>query len=212
LINIKGFVVPVTAVSVDPDQNVWLTNNATSSLNGIAVMQNIGTLSSPNYSTSNVLAASLPSLSASGISFVAGSPFTAYVANSQSTAGFTTVTPTVTGAEVTALNVGTHVTGGAGPVNNRTDGNGIVWAADGADVAKYTPTASSVVSVAPCTYPATTISTSCTGVPYSGINSLSIDATGSVWFLSPGSGTASEMIGAAAPSWPLLSLGTLGKP
>jgi len=210
LINIKGYIAPVSAVSVDPDQNIWFTTSSTSPSNAVNVMQNIGTLGSPNYSTSNILSASLPSLSASGISFVAGSPFTAYVANSQSTAGFTTVTPTVAGAEVTAVNVGTHVTGGSGPANNMTDGNGTVWAADNADVAKYLPTSSTVVQLTPCVYASGT--GSCAGVPYSGINTVAIDAAGSVWFLSPGSGTASEMIGAAAPTWPLLSLGTLGKP
>ncbi|MEO7030364.1 MAG: hypothetical protein ABI147_13285 [Acidobacteriaceae bacterium] len=210
---IAGVNAPVNAVAVDPDQNIWVTNSSATNpaANAILVVQNTGTTAAPSYSTSNILGASIPNLGVSGVSFVTASPYSAYIANSSSTPGLTLVVPTVSGAEVTNLNVGTATSVGNGPVNNQTDGNGVIWAADGADIVEFTPTASVVTRLTPCRLGS--ISTrQCEGVPYAGIQSVSIDSAGSVWFLASGTGSASEMIGAAAPTVPLLSLGVLGKP
>jgi hypothetical protein len=208
----KGLLAPVTSISVDPDQNIWLTTNAANSSNGVGALENTGTVAAPTYAAASYVAAPLANLSASGISFAGtSSSFTGYVANTGTTPGITPVTPVISGAAVTSLTPGTHATDGTAPVALATDGANVVWTADGANLVKYTP-GGSAITLVPCVVPVVTTNTACTTTPYSGIQSVSIDSTGSIWFVSSASGTVSEMIGAATPAWPLLSLGLLGEP
>ncbi len=214
-INVRLLSGTVGAIAVDPNQNIWATTFTNDANNAVTVLENVGTLAAPAYAQSAVVKAyDFQGSFASGISFVAASPYNAYVANLSNTPGLTLFNATVSGARVTNVtNSGTHITAGTTSTsNNETDGNGIIFAADGAHVVKYTPGATAAISLTPCILPPVPTNAACLPNPYSGVQSLSIDSAGSVWFSAVGSGTVSEMIGAAAPAWPLLPLGILGKP
>lgn len=210
---LKSLLAPVTAVAIDPNQNVWLTTDSQTSTNAINVVENLGTAAAPSYSTSNFLTTSVPNFDVSGVSFIqtnANGAYVAFVANTTNP-GFTKATPTLVGAEVASVSLGSHVGTTPAPVNNESDGAGTVWAGASTTLVKF-QTVGGVVSLTPCTFPATTSNTTCTSSPYTGIRSVSIDASGSVWFSAAGSGTVSQAIGIAAPTWPLKALGILTKP
>jgi hypothetical protein len=208
----RGLLAPVTAVAIDPNQNVWVTTASTTTANALGIVQNTGTAAAPTYSSSNFLNVPIPSLDVSGVSFVSGtaSPYIAFVGNSTGP-GFTKATPALNGALVTSVVVGSHVATTPVPVNNQSDGAGTIWAGASTSLLKFQPTGS-VVSLTPCTFATTTSNTTCSAGAYTGLQSVSIDAAGSVWFSAAGSGTVSQVIGAAAPTWPLKSLGLLVKP
>jgi hypothetical protein len=205
---------PVSVVAVDPNQNIWSAVSSNSGTNAVNTQQNMGTVAAPSYTGTGTLKTFLFQGSfTSGISFISGSPYTAYVSNLIASAGITKFVPTVTGNEVTAVsNSGQISTGANTPTSNQSDGAGIIWAANGNSVAKFTPGAASIVNLNPCTVSTFVSNVSCTASPYSAVQSISIDSAGSVWFLSSATGTVNQLIGAAAPTWPLLSLGQLGEP
>jgi len=207
----RSLLAPVTAVAIDPAQNVWFTTPSPN--NAINVVQNLGTTAAPSYSPSNLLTVNVPSQGVSGVSFttsISSAPYLAFLGNTTSP-GFTKATPTVTGSAVTSIALSSHIATTPVPVNNESDSAGTIWAPASTTLIKFQP-AGTLVSLTPCTFPTTTTNTTCTPSAYSGIQSLSIDASGSVWFSAAGSGTVSQLIGAAAPTWPLKSLGLLTKP
>ena len=204
-------------LSIDPDQNIW-----TAAATTLSVLQNTGTAAAPTYSASDLLTDTTGGSPAIGITFTgASAPYTAYVSSYNTTAGIQPYTPTYTGAEVTALgqgalnNVSTTITGS---YQNEADGTGNIWLADvnSHSIIQYNPTASTPTAYRyePCigaNSPATT--TTCTSVFVTGKPfTVAIDSAGSIWTAAQAGGNVVQIIGSAAPTWPLLSLGKTGKP
>jgi len=126
------------------------------------------------------------------------------------------------------------------PKRLQVDGNGVIWIMDAYGVHAYASTLSTpafiseetsasngsagfapcIPSTTTCTYPDNlgTINSGATGsYAYSGAKSVAIDSTGSVWWTTPdttvGNTNANmliQMIGTAAPTWPLLAKQTPG--
>ena len=206
----------VTAIAIDPNQNVWLDTTGTS----VYVIQNTGSTAAlggtPSYSASSVLIGTATITPTVGITFAgtSASNYTAYV----SAVGIEPFTFTLAGAnniEVTALTAGTKVVGNlAGSYYNQADGTGNIWIADqnSHSVQAFNPTLGTSYKIKPC---ANIASNTCSTIwstlkPYN----VAIDSAGDVWVPSPTitTGFIQEIIGAAAPTWPLLSLGKLGQP
>ena len=83
------------------------------------------------------------------------------------------------------------------------------WAADGTDVIKYTP-AGLPIALAPCTFATVTTNATCNSTPYAGIQSLSIDSTGThlvpelyIGYCQPGDRRCNPRM-AAAVAWSFL--------
>jgi len=199
-------------LSIDPDQNIW-----TAAATTLSVLQNTGTASSPSYSSSNLLTDTTGGSPAIGITFTGTGPYTAYVSSYNTTAGIQPYTPTYTGAEVTALgqgtlnNVSSTITGS---YFNEADGAGNVWLADANShsVIQFNPTNTTAYRYEPCLYVAGTTN-ACTNIFTTGKPfTVSIDSAGSIWVTAQAGGNVVQIIGSAAPTWPLLSLGKTGKP
>ena len=206
-----------TGLAIDPNQNVWITAST-----ALSVWPNTGTSAIPAYAVSLVTATTSIS-PATGITF-AGSPYVAYIDGYTTTPGIEAYTPTITASTPTITNLsgggtsnpnegGNPAIGGA--YTNEADGNGIIWLADtnSHSIVEYTPGATPTASrLIPCGNIASGV---CGTGGVFGANkpySLSIDSTGSIWSGDPASNVVIQIIGSAAPTWPLLSLGLTGKP
>ncbi len=200
-------------LSIDPSQNVWTANS-----NALLILQNTGTLAAPTYATSSLLTAS-PAPSGNpvvGITF-AGNPYVAYASSYTpvATAGVQAFTPTLNGPEVTGVTAGTLTNASSkitGTVDNEADGAGNIWLADtnSHTVIEFAPAAGTANRYIPCLGGNTTCASifGSAGKPFE----VSIDSTGSIWVNDPAGSNIVQIIGAAAPTWPLLSLGLTGKP
>jgi len=216
--------------AIDPDQNIW-----TSSYQLLEVLTNVGTLSTPAYSNITGVA-SVISGDSWGITFT-GSPYVAYVSsNTYAAPGIQPYTPTLNnsgaGPEITALSAGTvNNASGAitGPYFNEADGAGTIWIADyvpiehplyGNAVVQFNPATSTGYRLQACDYDANfggCFFGGLTPFPMDYITAptaVYIDSTGSMWvtMLNSGQGNLVQIIGTAAPTWPLLSLGKTGTP
>ena len=102
----------------------------------------------------------------------------------------------------------------SGPYGSESDGAGTVWVADfnGHALFMTTPEATTPTAyrLIPCLGGATPCSTIFTGSGKP--TTISIDSAGSVWTTSPAGSNVVEIIGSAAPTWPLLATGKTGKP
>jgi hypothetical protein len=203
-------------LAVDPDQNIWIGTN-----NTLYVLSNTGTVSNPTYGSSIAAANTVTTSTIGGgpvlgITF-AGSPYIGYVSEYKTSgvAGNQPVTPTLSGASVTAItaSAASGAATNSGPYVNEADGNGTIWSAgyNDHDVAEFLPGIPATYKVNPClggTTGCATIFTGTTNKP----TSVSIDSTGSIWATNPGGPQVVQIIGSAGPTWPLLSLGKVGKP
>jgi hypothetical protein len=213
----------VMGIAVDPLQNIWIGGGS-----GIAVLQNSSTTSTPAYAGTNPTA-TISGASVDGFAFIgSSSSYQAYVPSYYTSGtpitgyGVEEVTPAISTNSVTGLTAsGTLETGNLinGPQSAQADGSGTVWLADGnsnsvISVTPSSPTAAAIYRLMPCfTNGGTTCTNTFTGQP----QTLSIDSTGSIWVAdgnvsSTTAGNVVQIIGSAAPTWPLLSLGLLGKP
>ncbi|HEY0306563.1 MAG TPA: hypothetical protein VGB94_00230 [Acidobacteriaceae bacterium] len=209
--------VPSTSLAglgIDPDQNIWFGAAA-----ALYVLPNMGTLVTPTYVSTGVLTATFGGSTVSGITFTApasgsSSPYTEYVSSYTTTPGIQPYNPLITSAAITALGAGTFgtVTTSGGTWQSEADGAGTIWLAEAnaKSVIAYNPTASTGYRFKPTVGGSTTAVDiwGTTGKPYS----VSIDSTGSIWVASPASGNVVQIIGSAAPTWPLISLGKTGTP
>jgi len=219
-------------LGIDPNQNVWVAGGT-----GLAVLPNTGTLGTPTYTSAEITATpggTVPS----AFAFTAGagglpSVFNAFYEATGSVNGVQPYTPTYSGATVTALGQGALTTApdsSAAPVitgvefSAQADGAGHVWLGDtnSHSVIQFNPNTTPANDTAfryePCQFvPAnggcftgttTQNSVFTTGKPFT----ISIDSTGSIWVTAEAAGSVVQIIGAAAPTWPLLSLGKVGMP
>jgi len=210
-------------LAIDPNQNVWTTAGTT-----VTVVENTGTASAggQTYTVSSPTSATASGSPAEGIAFTGTASATkAWISSYNTTAGIQLFTPTydtnTIGVKTIASSTFVQPTSVTGTLFNEADGAGTVWLADynSSSVQAFNPTSSAAYKYLPCIGGSTTC-TSAFASPGKPI-SVAIDSTGSIWVTVPMAGsvatTASpgsivQIIGSAAPTWPLLSLGMLGKP
>jgi len=224
-------------VAVDPDQNIWLADfdSTPGSISpAVTVMANIGTPASPSYCTSTATGCfTTAGIGAAGantysVAFPAsGSSYTAWVTNNTiGSAAENLLTPTfaANGTTVTGATVGTDVSDSASADSyqrSQADGDGNVVANDyGGSHVVVTWTAAGTYATGPasplntflnpCVFSSTT-TTTCT-YTLSGPRDVNIDSTGSIWVSGGTAGSMLEIIGSAAPTVPLMSLGVAGRP
>ena len=132
------------------------------------------------------------------------------------TASFVKLTTAVTGGLITSVTSGTPVvytpTGGTASLRfMNIDGNNTLWAVDNnatnSALVSYNTTATNptVAVLKPCIANAAgscpTLSSSTNGVY--GARIAQVDSTGSIWVVSSTNGNVVQVIGSAAPAWPL---------
>jgi hypothetical protein len=214
-----GIAAPATAsganseagLSIDPNQNIWVSAGTT-----VSIVQNTGSIATPTYSSSSVATVTTTVSPAVALTFAgtSASSYTTY-ASGYTTAGVQPITFTLSGNKVTSPTAGSNVTPAAitGTFWNEADGAGNIWIADynSHSVQAFNPTTGLSYKMKPCIVS----SNACTSIwgtlkPYY----VSIDSAGSVWVPVPTASTGFivQIIGAAAPTWPLLSLGQIGQP
>jgi len=205
-----------SGLAIDPNQNVWAAGATT-----LAVLPNNGTVATPTYTASQITTTPAGSIPTS-IAFTAGTgglPPVYLAANQPGTTGVQPFSPTYSGAQITALgpgsitNVNSVIAGTQ--FSAEADGSGKVWLADtnSHSVIQFTPNLTPANDTAyryqPCVGGSTTCASAfTTGKPYT----VSIDSTGSIWVTDEAVGALVQIVGAAAPTWPLLSLGKTGTP
>jgi len=198
-------------IAIDPDQNVWIVAGT-----GYSVVQNTGTVSAPTYAAANLLTGTTSGSPAVGITFSGTTtPYTAYVSSYTTTPGVQPFVPTLgANGEVTSVSPGTLQTGGSkisGSFFDEADGDGNIWTADTGShsIIYFAPGTSTAYRYEPCLITSgACASIFVTGKPFD----ISIDSTGSIWTPAPATGNVVQIIGAAAPTVPLLSLGLTGRP
>lgn len=210
-------------LGIDPNQNVW-----TGLTQSVAVLENTGTALTPTYPTT-IPAADTATVAPNpviGIAFTgnAASP-SVYVSGykNSSTPGVQTMTYTQSGAGVASITAGTNQFGGTtsssttitGAYTDAADGAGTIWVASYNDHALFQTTPGATTPAAYKVQPCIGGATSCnaafnatTGKP----TTVAVDSTGSLWVTDPGAANVVQIIGSAAPTWPLLSLGKTGTP
>ncbi len=135
--------------------------------------------------------------------------------------GLAKMTPT--GSPVSNFTAGTALTTGyTSPKFDEADGNNVIWVMDTTGIIAYASTASPTIGMLaepggfnPCIVNS---GTTCTYPDNASAKGIAIDSTGSVWWTTPDLTTTNansnrliQMIGTAAPTWPLLAAGKPGK-
>jgi hypothetical protein len=210
-------------IGIDPDQNIWLVDSDPTKQNFTTIYENTGTSASPAYNGALVQSAQIPGKDGFGIAFIASTttPYVAYVTASKLGAfgGYEIVTPTISGAAVTAAS-STNATAENGTPTKYTtpkvmasDGGGRLFTADNTanKVLETVPGAAIANTITVGLTPCVVVSGACTNV-ISGPLSVVIDSTGSVWATSSIGGNVLQIIGTANPTWPLLAVGKVAKP
>jgi sugar lactone lactonase YvrE len=213
-------------VAVDPNQNIWFADYLSSGVGEVSVLPNSGSLSAPAY------AASAISVAAGGeqsydIAFApSGTSYVAWVDNNylSSTAsansGVTEITPSFASSPSTQISGLTKTTylqtvndaqGTLVGLNSMAaDGAGNIFSdnQNGSQIMETTA-AGTNIGLFPCVLKST--GTGCTSSVPTSPRGIAVDSTGSVWVASGTQGMI-QIIGLAAPTWPQLSLGKVGKP
>jgi hypothetical protein len=199
------------AIAIDPNQNVWTAFSNTTSGGTVAVVPYTG-----SAYTTPITNTSVSGTPAIGITFgsVTGSSEVAYL-SSYTTPDIQPFTATLTSGQVTGVSSGTATTASStilGSIYNATDGAGTIWIADtnSASVINYNPTNGTAYRYQPCLVTTNGSNVTCVnslaGKPYE----VALDSTGSMWVTNPAGANVVQIIGSAAPTWPLLSLGKYG--
>jgi hypothetical protein len=204
-------------LAIDPGQNIWMTGSS-----AIAVYP------AGASSTGATITATAPGNPSTGISFTgAAGASTVYVSAYSTSPGLAYFAPTYNGSNaVTALNLATTGSQGlqtyggklAGSLFNAVDSAGDVWMADFTSqslVELPGGTGSSAYVYKPCD--STAACNSLFATTNYGPVYVIVDSTGSLWVstntfnsLAITGGSLVQIIGSAAPSWPLLALGRYG--
>ena len=213
-------------ILVDPNQNIWVTGGPRTAAN-LNILENTGTVAAPTYANGSSLAATTSVGPTGGITF-AGSPYVAYIGGYNTTPGIDPWTPTFgTGihtAQIVSIADGTSsVSGGlTGADLLEADGTGALYIANHNNSSITTQFwasgAATGYKLNPCVSTTATAATACASVFSNTLNKpqwFAIDSAGSAWVgsgLPTGSvnGALLEIIGTAAPTVPLLSLGKPG--
>ena len=209
------------SLAIDPNQNVWSAASTT-----VYVVENNGTVAAPTYTNASVASGTSGGSPATGLSFVPnGGSYQAYASAYNTTPGLQPFVPTfdTNTIGVSSITPGTLVQPASetGSLNSRADGAGTIWLADTNSVSlqQFLPSTGAAYKLLPCIGGSTTC-TPAFALPAKP-QAVSIDSTGSIWVASAASGSTAttatpgtivEIIGAASPTWPLLSLGKIAQP
>ncbi|MBS1813384.1 MAG: hypothetical protein JSS87_00750 [Acidobacteria bacterium] len=209
---------PVTTVAlgqvqIDQNQNVWAASATTA--NQMYFLPNTGTAAAPAYA-SPVKSTPIAGTGHFGVGIDATGAAISMTAGTGTGVYKTTVTGTGASATLSASVVAT--TAVASPKQGQTDGIGSYWAVDNASgkpIFRYVPGVAAAVAYLPCyaeqggTYAGapsgSNTSISCTATGLSSKLDLAIDSTGSVWTTGAATGVVTQILGVAAPTWPLKS-------
>lgn len=216
-------------ISVDPNQNIWAASNTSTNPNHIYFLPNTGTVDAPAYD------AALQSIATPGTINYGVAIDKNGVAWSGTTSGVYNTTVSGSGASATLATSLVGSTGNANPRQGQIDGIGAFWSVtnnSSTPLYRFTPGAAAAVPYYPCyadqtTYnPANTTAAAATGsktnIQCTRTNNvttaanlgskldLAIDSTGSVWTTGANYAYVAQILGVAAPAWPLLSSGKRG--
>lgn len=213
------------AIALDPTGNVWEssydaagTSSAASAPSVFPYTAAVASPATPAYDTAEVSAAVASGSANYGL--VVDASGNGWIANSagSGTAGYIfKLTPSGSGSGF-SISASTAIpyTAAGGTASLRylsIDGNGTVWTFDDnasySVIVSYNPNAASqaVIKYKPCSV----VAGACTTSPTSSTNTLygprygQPDSTGSLWVASSTNGTVQQLIGIAAPTWPLLA-------
>lgn len=197
-------------IAIDANQNVWTANYyPSSSTSTVGVFPNSGTAAAPAYADAGIEQA-LTGTAAYGVALDASG--NGWVTNAS---GLTEVTPTTSGATITAVSPGSAIAIGTSSARyDEVDGGGDVWAPDDSTtdiIAEYIPSASTYYNFKPCrpSGGATACATGSASAIY-GPRVVQVDSTGSVWVCSSTNGTIEQVLGTGSPTWPQMSYGKPG--
>lgn len=209
---------PLYQVVLDSNQNVWAAGQSATSPQAF-LFPNSGTQTAPAYALPITATAGITGANGYGIAVDAsGKAYmgtNSIVANDNLNQVWKITPNNALGAtSITASSVSTNPA--TAQRNAFMDGNNNFWTVNnssGTPIYRYPTTGGAVTSYYGC-LPAITNSpnnvTNTCGTPLNSKIDISIDATGSVWIPSAGSGYVVEILGAASPVWPLKSLGKPG--
>jgi hypothetical protein len=212
------------AVVIDPSGNVWESaydtagTGAASSPSVFPYTAPVSSTSTPAYNTKEVTAAVGSSATAGDANYglVVDASGNGWITN---TAGLYKLTASGSGTTF-GITAGTLIAytppsgGTASPRYVTIDGNGTLWTVDSdasySLILGYSTTSSSAsfIRIKPCAV----VSNACVTSPTSSTNTVygprygQPDSTGSLWVASSTNGTVQQVIGLAAPTWPLLSV------
>jgi len=213
-------------VAVDPNQNIWFADYLSGGAGEVSVLPNSGSLTSPAY------AASAVSVGAGGeqsydIAFApSGTSYVGWVDNNylssmaSANSGVTEITPSFASSPSTQISGLTKTTylqtvtealnALVGLNSMASDGAGNIFTANqnGSQIMETTA-AGTNIGLFPCVLKSN--GTGCTSSVPTSPRGIAVDSTGSVWVASGTQGMV-QIIGLAAPTWPQLSLGKVGKP
>ena len=210
---VSGFI----GLAIDPGQNVWMTTPSS-----------IAVYPAGASSTGATITGTASGNPAFGISFTgAAGASTVYVSSYYPFPGLAYFVPTYSSNAVTALNLSNTGSSGrqtysgklAGSFFNAVDGASNVWIAEFTNMSLVElpgGAGSSVYVFKPCDSTAACASLFA-GTNFGQPTSVVVDSTGSLWVkvggfsgASDGIGSVVQIIGSAAPSWPLLAQGKYG--
>ncbi len=207
-------------IGIDPNLDIYELEQGSSTIAYIASNTNSSLTTAPTFASNAItVAVSGSSTNAAGIGVTSANNAIVIDAN-----GATVITKSGAGSSAT-LSAGTQyalpaVTGGV--LYNRyvsVDGNNWLYSPDGANGSSVTGVSvfDSVDKLALGTYKGCYVSggvcgTTASVVPMYSPRGMAIDSSGDIWVVSGASANLTELIGAAAPSWPGLSMAKAGLP
>jgi len=208
----------VLQIGWDPSLDIYLLSSTPTAY----ILPNTGTFAAPTFSATGLTSSTLTGSDSNAYGIGATSAGNAFVIDS---VGITPITKTGS-AGTTAISAGTAVT--IPTVYNSTlynralavDGSNNVFSPDGANGSAVSGVSvyDGADSIALGTYKGCYViskacgTTSAGQVPMYSPRGAAIDSAGDVWVVSGSSANVTELIGAAAPTWPGLSMGKFGLP
>lgn len=199
----------------DKNNNIWIAGYSTAKPAAV-YFPNTGTATAPTY-TAGLLYAPLNGASSTyGITTDAAG--TGYAVTNGTGSGIWKITATGTGASTVLTPTNAAANPAAASRFMDIDGVGNIYYVDnttGTSLYRYVPSTNAVTSYYPC-YNASTIGGGAAATCGTGISTrfdFAIDSTGSIWVASygnSGGGRLVQILGLAAPTVPLKSLGKMG--
>jgi hypothetical protein len=208
----------VSQIGWDPSLDIYLLSSTPTAY----ILPNTGTFAAPTFSATGLTSATVTGSTSNAYGIGATSAGNAFVIDS---VGITPITKTGS-AGTTTLSAGTPValpTVINSTLYNRAvsvDGLNNVFSPDGANGSAVTGVSvyDGADGIALGTYKGCYViskacgTTSAGQVPMYSPRGAAIDSAGDVWVVSGSSANLTELIGAAAPTWPGLSMGKFGRP
>ncbi len=216
--NVTGL--PIAGLAIDPDQDIWgVTASTSGTSTAVFLNNNGGSISAPNYTSNGYTESTLTAGAGFSVAVSAGNTSTAsayipgqahlqYVGATASSGNNNSTLITLTpGAS-------TQVSAANAPHRSQVDGNGTVFWTDleaKGQLYMYSPASNpaggsgTYQAILPCFPVPNGSAYSCFTPSSNNLRATAIDSAGTVWIASSGTSMVVELLGVAAPTWPLLS-------